>query len=223
MTSPPAKVQNDGPSIRIDLLDPARIGEVARVLATSLIDEPGFAAIYPDRATRCLVMESLMRLPISDSAPFGTVWVATDGDEIAGAAVWLPPGAFPPTAWRGIRMLPKLFLLLRYGPRAFGGLLAMGRNAQRHFPDEPIWYLQILGVAPGQQGRGIGTRLIAPALALADAKGEPAYLETGEEINLRFYDRAGFEVREAAAQLVPAPGPTHWTMYRPAHVRSLPL
>ncbi len=94
----------------------------------------------------------------------------------------------------------------------------MGQNAQRLFPDEPTWYLQILGVAPGQQGRGIGTRLIAPALALADAKGEPAYLETGEEINLRFYERAGFQVREAAAQLAPAPGPTHWTMYRPARI-----
>ena len=213
MISPPVTVQ---PDVRIEVLDPDRIGDVSRLLAASLIDEPGFVAIYPDRATRRLVMESLMRLPIQDSAPFGTVWVATAGHEIVGAAVWLPPGAFPPGAWRGLRMLPTLIPLLRYGPRAFGKLMTVGRNAQRHFPDESVWYLQILGVAPGQQGRGIGTRLIAPALELADAKGEPAYLETGEEINLRFYERAGFAVREAAAQLAPAPGPTHWTMYRPA-------
>lgn len=212
MTSSTADAHEEG---RIEPLDPARIGEVARILAASLIDEPGFAAVYPERDTRRRVMESLMRMPIQDAVPFRTVWVAIAGHEIVGAAVWLPPGAFPPGAWRGIRLLPRLLPLLRHGLRAFGQLLTIGLNAQRHFPDEPVWYLEILGVAPGRQGQGIGSRLIAPALALADAKGEPAYLETGEEINLHFYERAGFRVREAAVQLAPAPGPTHWTMYRP--------
>ncbi len=212
--SAPRETQGD---VRIAPFDPGRIGEVARVLAAALIDEPGFASVYPEPAARRTVMEALMRLPVMDSAPFKTVWVATSvgSNEIVGAAVWLPPGAFPFSPWRGIRMAPSMLQLLHYGPRAFGKLLKMGVNAQRLFPDEPTWYLQILGVAPSQQGRGIGSRLIAPALALADAKGEPAYLETGEEINLRFYERAGFQVREAAAQLAPAPGPTHWTMYRP--------
>jgi ribosomal protein S18 acetylase RimI-like enzyme len=203
--------------VRIVPLDPSRIGEVARVLAGSLIDEPGFASIYPDSAMRRRVLESLMGMPVRDAVQFKTVWVATtaEANEIVGAAVWLPPGAFPITARRGLRLLPKMLALLRHGPRSFRRLLTMGFNAQRLFPDEPTWSLQILGVAPGHQGRGIGTRLIAPALALADANGEPAYLETGEEINLRFYRRAGFQVREAGAQLAPAPGPTHWTMYRP--------
>ena len=203
--------------VRIAPLDPGRIDEVARVLTDSLIDEPGFTFVYPDVSTRRLVLESMMGMPVQDAVRFKTVWVATtaEEDQIVGAAVWLPPGAFPITVGRGLRLLPGLLALLRHGPRAFRKLLTTGVNAQRLFPDGPTWYLQILGVAPGHQGRWIGSRLIAPALALADANGEPAYLETGEEINLRFYERAGFQVREAAAQLSPAPGPTHWTMYRP--------
>lgn len=201
--------------VRIGRLDPGRLDEAARVLTAALIDEPGFASIYPDVAVRRPVMERLMAMPARDALRFRTVWAATIGDEIAGVAVWLPPGAFPPSFGRSLHLLPALLPLVRYGPGAFVRLMRMGANAQRHFPDEPSWYLEILGVAPGHQGRGIGSRLIAPALAQADAMGAPAYLETGEERNLGFYERFGFRVREAAVQLAPTPGPTHWTMQRP--------
>lgn len=205
----------DTAEIRFDRLDPGRIGEAARVLAASLIDEPGFASIYPDPAVRRPVLERLMRMPAQDALAFRTVWAATIGDELVGVAVWLPPGAFPLPPRRGLRLLPQLLALVRYGPRAFVKLVQTGANAQRHFPDEPAWYLEILGVAPGHQGRGIGGRLLAAGLAQADMAGAPAYLETGEERNVRFYERAGFQVRNPAAQLAPAPGPTHWTMERP--------
>jgi hypothetical protein len=51
------------------------------------------------------------------------------------------------------------------------------------------------------------------SLETVDRTGMPAYLETGTERNVRFYERFGFEVREAGIQLAPC-GPTHWTMIR---------
>ncbi len=97
----------------------------------------------------------------------------------------------------------------------------MEENAKAAFPKEPCWYLAALGVDPNRQGQGIGSQQMRAMLAEIDggaARGAArgaAYLETGEEINVRFYERLGFEVRERAIQLAPPPGPTHWTMWRP--------
>ena len=73
------------------------------------------------------------------------------------------------------------------------------------------WHLFILGVAPGRQGQGVGSRLIAPVLAAADRSGQLCYLETLEERNLAFYARHRFTVGEH----VQRPGvPGFWTMVR---------
>ncbi len=75
------------------------------------------------------------------------------------------------------------------------------------------YYLMVLGVDPPRQGQGIGGALIQPVLRRADAEKLPCYLETGKEINVRFYRRHGFEV--VAAGDTPGDGPPYWTMLRP--------
>lgn len=71
-----------------------------------------------------------------------------------------------------------------------------------------------MGIAPPAQGRGIGTRLIAPGLARADAQSLPCYLTTARGENVRFYERFGFQVEAERLPLVQG-GPTHWGMRRP--------
>jgi ribosomal protein S18 acetylase RimI-like enzyme len=69
----------------------------------------------------------------------------------------------------------------------------MGEMAARH-PEQPHWYLPFLGVDPGAQGRGLGSTLLAQALALVDAEHMPAYLESTNPRNLPLYERFGFRV-----------------------------
>ena len=38
-----------------------------------------------------------MRSGVKDAAPFDEIWVAHADGKVAGAAVWLPPGAYPRT------------------------------------------------------------------------------------------------------------------------------
>ena len=57
------------------------------------------------------------------------------------------------------------------------------------------WYLSIVAVAPQEQARGLGSHLLAPTLAEADAIGRPCYLETFNARSLRFYERVGFVTR----------------------------
>ena len=66
--------------------------------------------------------------------------------------------------------------------------------ATRFKPSAPHYYLGVIGTGPGLHGRGIGSLLIK-AFCTASAR-DPAssgvYLETAQESNLRFYERAGF-------------------------------
>jgi MFS family permease len=52
---------------------------------------------------------------------------------------------------------------------------------------KPHWYLWLLGVDPDRQGQGVGSALLAPILARADAEGLPCALETLTERNVWFY------------------------------------
>ncbi len=202
-------------STTIDRLTKPDIPEAARVLAVALDDEPGFVSVIPDPRLRGNVMGALFRILVQDAFPLGNVWVAKGDGQIVGTAVWYAPGDFPMTLLRQLRLVPVMLPLLRYGRGMVSNLGRMEGNAKAAFPKEPCWYLAALGVDPDRQGQGVGSHLMGAALAEIDGGNGAAYLETGEAINVRFYERFGFEVRESALQLAPPPGPTHWTMWRP--------
>jgi GNAT superfamily N-acetyltransferase len=67
-------------------------------------------------------------------------------------------------------------------------------------------------IAPMQQGQGIGSALLQPVLARADAHRLPCYLETGVARNVPFYERHGFQV--VAEGILPRGGPPLWAMVR---------
>jgi ribosomal protein S18 acetylase RimI-like enzyme len=79
-------------------------------------------------------------------------------------------------------------------------------------PHEPHWYLATLGTAVEQQGKGIGSALMAPVLTHCDREGVPCYLESSKERNVPFYRRHGFEVVKEVQ--IPGDGPSLWTMWR---------
>ena len=82
---------------------------------------------------------------------------------------------------------------------------------EKAHPEEPHWYLAVLGTAPEHQGKGVGSALISPILQKCDAEGVPAYLESSKESNIPFYQRHGFEV---TGEIKVKNGPTLWPMWR---------
>jgi ribosomal protein S18 acetylase RimI-like enzyme len=80
-------------------------------------------------------------------------------------------------------------------------------------PPAAHYYLGVIGVDPDMHGRGIGTQLLSSFCDLSDS--DPlscgVYLETAEESNLGFYERAGFS-ETGRGSLGSA---TLWCMYRP--------
>jgi ribosomal protein S18 acetylase RimI-like enzyme len=131
--------------------------------------------------------------------------------ELAGAAMWSPPGRARP-GWRDlVRLVPVLPYLTGLGrdtPEAARLLTAV--DAAR--PRELHWYLATLGTDPDRQRTGVGSALIRSVLDRVDEEGLPAYLESSKESNLSFYGQHGFEVTGEIR--TPRGGPTLWLMWR---------
>ena len=199
--------------VRVIHLPSDRLAEAAGVLARSFHDNPNFVHLFPDEGARARALRRLQQTCLRDAIDFGHVYAATIRGEVVGVAAWLPPGAFPLSPRRQLRALPDTVRMLAASPRSIPRLLRFMAGVTRLHPAQPYWYLEVVGVAPGARGLGVGTRLLEPVLARADEAGEPCYLETMTERNVAWYGKLGFEVSRAGISFVPG-GPPNWTMLR---------
>lgn len=119
---------------------------------------------------------------------YGTAHCTADG---AGAALWLAPGIEPDEA----ELLATVETTV--APALRDDVLAMVEAMGSHHPDEPHWYLPMIGVEPARQGRGHGAALLRHQLARCDAEGTLAYLESSNPRNIGLYLRHGFEITGA--------------------------
>ena len=106
----------------------------------------------------------------------------------SGAALWLPPGVDPDHD-------ELQALIERSVPESRKE--AMGEAFEQmgaSHPDEPHWYLPLIGVDPSEQGQGLGSVLMEHANTVFDRNGMLAYLESSNPRNIAFYQRHGFEV-----------------------------
>jgi ribosomal protein S18 acetylase RimI-like enzyme len=104
-----------------------------------------------------------------------------------GAALWLPPGTSPDEETMGAIFERSVSSAIR------GEVLAVMEQMAGYHPEEPHWYLPLIGVDPAHQGRGHGNALMRHALKLCDREHAPAYLESTNPRNISLYKRHGFE------------------------------
>jgi ribosomal protein S18 acetylase RimI-like enzyme len=184
------------------------------VLSQSHAEYPAFRHIFPDPQRRQKALRAMYAGIARDAIRFQSVYAAeTNGGHVHGVAIWLPPGRFPWSPWRQLRGAGWQLAVLLAAPRSFPTFMRTGMNAARLHPSGRHWYLEVMGVEPFAQRRGLGGRLLTPVLELADRDRVDCCLETSDRANIRFYERHGFEVVDDALPLVPG-GPTHVAMRR---------
>ncbi len=204
-----------GADARVIELSAGRLDEAAAVLARAFQDNPNFVDLFPDAKARSRALPRLQRACLRDALGFGRVHAATLGGEIVGVAAWLPPGTFPLSPRRQLRVMSDMVRMLAAAPRSVPRLVRFMKGVVGLHPEGPYWYLEVVGVDPGARGLGIGTRLLGPGLSTADEEGLPCYLETMTERNVAWYRSLGFDVDRAGVSFAPR-GPPNWTMLRPS-------
>ncbi|MGC9377941.1 GNAT family N-acetyltransferase [Streptomyces sp. MH13] len=135
---------------------------------------------------------------------YGRAWVTDDGRAVA---AWTTPERDPGPAFAEVGTLVAELA----GDRA-AALESAERALDPYRPNDPVWFLATVGVDPGAQGTGLGTAVLRPGLEAAERAGYPAFLETSDAGNVRFYERLGFEV--TAEVSLPDDGPPTWCMLR---------
>jgi ribosomal protein S18 acetylase RimI-like enzyme len=200
--------------LRVAPLSPADAASAGLVLAASHHNYPAFRVEFPDPRVRHRVLLPFQTAAARDVAIYGSLLGAYLDDHLAGVALWQPPGRFPLSTLRKARMAPALLRAALAAPRAFPGFARSGAALERAFPDEPVWYLETLGIQPNAQRRGVGTALLAAGLATVDADHVACHLHTSDEANLAYYRRWGFELTYPGFPAGPG-GPTYYGMTRP--------
>lgn len=191
-----------------------QIREAGQALGRAFHDYPVAKWCCPDEAKRVPRLKWYMTFAVRYGHTYGGEVYITAG-RVDGAAIWLPPGEFPMGNFRLLRA-GMILAPLRLGPAVLARFMRYSDYVEQlHRQDTPPrhWYLQRLGVEPSRQGQGIGSALMEPVLARADADGLPCYLETEDARNLPLYRRHGFEVMTEGD--VPKGAPHVWTMVRP--------
>lgn len=179
---------------------------LARVLARAFYDDPVTGYFYGNDRKRLRQGERFFGIRLRQLAPQGQIYTTAAGD---GAALWAGPDAWREDLRQMLMILPMLPALLPHVGRSSRAV----REIERRHPDEPHYYLSVLGTEPEQQGRGIGSALLRPVLELCDAAGLPAYLECSKDSNVTFYAGHGFTVTERMGL---PDGPPLWLMWRNA-------
>jgi predicted GNAT family N-acyltransferase len=189
----------------------ADVRELAAVMARAFYDDPVMTWVLPDDETRLARLAGLFTaITRHHHLAGGGSEVACDGPAIGAAALWDPPDRWKQTGREQAAMLPQFFHL-------FGFRSARVRHLQeimkRQHPEEPHWYLAVIGSDPAVRGKGFGQVLMRSRLDRVDAEHAPAYLESSKHQNIAYYQRFGFEV--TGEVVLPEGGPSMWPMWRP--------
>ncbi len=165
-----------------------RTARIAAILGEAFADDPLQAWLLEgvDPSDRPERRTAWWRFMISHAPAGAELHMTGDG---SAAACWHPsaPEPYP----QEVRAKFAEMVTDLTGGRAPLVLESLARVARRA-PTEPHWHLAAVGVVPGRQSGGVGSRLMATMLARCDRLGIPAYLESSNARNLDFYRRLGF-------------------------------
>lgn len=155
------------------------------------------------------VTRFMIRCMIVWAEKYGYILVQRDddNDELMGCIAIIPP--HPCTSWEKFKQKAQfLRCVVPFGmpvPQKYGGIVekrfdafvnGTEKSKEHLMKNSQCWYVNLLAVAPAAQGKGVGRKLVAAGIALAQLHQKaPFYLDCHNG-NVRFYERCGFVRRQ---------------------------
>ena len=191
---------------------------VARVLSRAFCHDPFFRWVFPDDERRMAqtarayaLLAGFGSVPSGHTSVYESRGEEGRGPVVRGAALWTPPDVSGDSLPVMLRSLPHWLQLV--GLARLPEIVRYLSELRASAPEEPHWYLGVLGTDPVARGTGVGSSLLRAGLAQADADGVPVYLETMNPANIGYYEKYDFRVGRA----INGPdSPSAYCMLRPA-------
>jgi ribosomal protein S18 acetylase RimI-like enzyme len=188
-------------AVREDRIDP-----LVDLTARAFVDEQLLSWPLGDHPDSLAVMRAEFRGLHSAAARLGCLWQAGDA---AGVASWIAPDASDAFWQQLMSWNDGVASQADDGGARYEVVWdwVLGR-----YPDERHWALDSIAVDPAMRRAGVGGTLIRHGLAMADADGSPAILETTRPHLVPYYGTFGFAVYDEGN--TPGGGPYVWFMRR---------
>ena len=191
----------------------SEISQATLVLADAFKEDPLFRILFGDAAKNSYKYTLVAKFMIRYCYKYGNVYASSEKFE--GIMAITQDEYTYMSLWRMIRS-GSIFPVLSIGFKSFmkvaSALSPMDGERKKHMKNRSFVYLQIIGVASENQGKGHGGKLLKELLAMADEAKLPIYLETETESNVRLYERFGFKTLEEMS--LPVINQPMWTMLR---------
>ena len=181
-------------TMHVEPLTPERHAEAAAILARAFHNDPLWSWVFPVDSKRPMPLTWAIARAVRSVSVFETSYITSGGE---GVALWYPPGCDRGTdTWRE-RLLDLPGAVVRFG------LPALWRSwrvhidilrRQREEITEPQWELDVIGVDPAYQKRGVARALLRHVLDEADRQLSPCHVITHNPANVTFYEHHGFSL-----------------------------
>jgi len=161
----------------------------ALVCARGFHDDPLWALGFPDETTRLAQQRVFWRFCIEEAIRYPWTFLAADDST---TTCWIPPDGSELSDDGAERFEPLNIDLLDAGAAPVIELFEM--LAANHPHAEPHLYLSLFATESAARGNGYGQALLRHNLALIDAVGAGAWLESSNPRNIAIDERQGFRV-----------------------------
>jgi len=179
--------------VTIEGLKREHLSEAVEVVTQAFYDNPLSAALFrkvePEK--RIPKLRRVYRGALNAALLYGKSYIVRRGGRVVAVSIAYGPGQYPLS-------LPAVALnavgILSLGPFVSRVYAKQNRHARTQHPQDPHWFIYVLGILPGHQNEGYGAAILNHISRMADADGCVTHLQTPVEEQVGWYQKQGYEV-----------------------------